>query len=441
MNINEKLKILLIKSNFLFPHILGYRYYKHLIRINRNYFSYNNTADLIKIVNYANKFVPFYNHHSNHSIESLDEFCKYQNFIDKDIVMANWHDFILPKTTQRKTIIASTGGTSGKQMQIVLPKNRYYYELSTMYKMWSNIGWNGEIRGVIRNKKLKNDQNFIIDPIKREVIFDGFRTSKEYFYVVYNFLKENNIKYIHAYPSSAYQFSRFLYNENLDVSFIKGFFCGSEGLLNEQKILIQEGLGIKIYHWYGHSEKLVLGGYCEKSEFIHIEPTYGYFELIDQDGNAIEQIGKKGEIVGTGLHNRFMPLIRYRTGDFAEYVGNYCPHCKRELPLIKNIEGRWSNNKIFYKDGSYTSITALNLHDDLYFFIEGMQYIQKEFGKLEILIVKGKGFNSEIEKRFYNHFESALRENCSFNIKFVNQLEKEKNGKFLPLKQFIKKSI
>jgi phenylacetate-CoA ligase len=131
-----------------------------------------------------------------------------------------------------------------------------------------------------------------------------------------------------------------------------------------------------------------------------------------------------------------MAFIRYRTGDFAEYVGNYCEECKRNLILIKNIQGRWDSNKIFLNDDSYVSITALNLHSDLYNFIEGLQYFQYEKGKLKINIVKGKLYDLRVENKFKAHFDRSLLGKCEYQIIYVQETIKEKNGKFLPLKQF-----
>jgi phenylacetate-CoA ligase len=436
----ENLKLLLIKFNFFYPYILGYKYFKYKkYRIKNNFFKFNSEGDLFQIIKNSVLTIPYYkNRYCLKNINSLNDFVFNFEFIDKDIVMNNWEDFQLPGNYQSKIVTGTTGGTSGKPLKLVLPKNRYVFELATMYSMWENIGWHGQTRAVIRNAHLSGNQSFKVDILKKEVIFDGFRTSKDYYYTIYNTIKNHNISFIHAYPSSAYQFSLFLKKENLDVSFIKGFFCGSEALLAEQKQLIQNDLGLSIYHWYGHSEKLVLGGYCKGSDLIHIEPTYGYFELIDDKDEPIKEVGKVGEIVGTTLHNPYMPLIRYRTGDFAEYAGDYCKHCNRYLTLLKNIQGRWDKNKIYLKDGSYVTTTALNLHSDLYLHIDGIQYVQKEKGELDIYLVKGDNFSETIEKELKTHFDNSFLGKCNYQFIYKGKLEKETNGKFLPLKQYIK---
>lgn len=410
------------------------KYRKFLVK-NRDLF--DSTPWLLKMVNYAIDYIPFYkNNIKGGYVTSIEDFRQKVPLISKDEIMSNWDDFVLPDYPRRKVIEGTTGGTSGKPLRLLIPKNRYVVEQNMMNMLWENIGWKGHIRGVIRNAHLKPTQIYKVNPLKKEIIFDGFRTDEYYYEDIYNVLRKFNIQYIHAYPSSAYQFCLFLKRTKKLIGPIKGFLCGSEGLTPLQEQLIKGDLGIPIYNWYGHSEKLVLGGSCRGNSAIHIEPSYGYFELIDENGDEVKKIGQLGEIVGTSLHNVYMPLIRYRTGDFAEYAGDYCPFCKRKVKLIRNVQGRWNNNKIYLTDGSYVSTTALNLHSDLYNFIEGMQYVQNRKGELNIYLVKGDNYNSKIEDQLKLHFMNALYGKCDFKFIYTEVIEKEPNGKFLTLKQF-----
>ena len=69
-----------------------------------------------------------------------------------------------------------------------------------MYTMWGKAGWKGHTRAVLRNANLKNNIDFKVNPIKKEIIFDGFRTSDLYYDTIYQTMKRYNIKFLHAYP-------------------------------------------------------------------------------------------------------------------------------------------------------------------------------------------------------------------------------------------------
>jgi len=431
----NKILILLARLNFIFPNYLGYKYRKYGSFFKDNREKFDSLPLLLRTINYSKKSVPHYIKSNIKNIEGVKDFENNIPFIDKDVVMDKWNDFINVNLEGEKYDEGTTGGTSGKPLKLLMPKDRYIVEFNTVFSIWKQFGWNGHLRAVIRNKHLKENQTYTVDPITKQVIFDGFRTDSKYYEDIYQTIKKLKIKYIHAYPSSAYQFSLFLLKQNKDISFIKAFQCSSEGVTELQKQLITKQLGIPICEFYGHSEKLIIGGPCKGNDAIHIEPTYGYFELVDEEGKVINTSGKLGEMVGTTLHNPLMPLIRYKTGDYAEFVGNYCPSCNRHLPLIKNIQGRWDKNKIYLKDGTYISTTALNLHSDLYQYIDGMQYIQYDKKHLEIHLVKGDNFNDNILERFNDHFKKAFKGRCNFKIVFKTIIEKEPNGKFLPLKQ------
>ena len=427
----------LMKLNKKASLVYGKEYIKYKKFVKNHSKKYDNSLDLINYVNHAIETVPYYKKRYQ-KINSVEEFQVQFRFIDKDIIANNLDDFLAEDMDKSKYILGTTGGTGGNPLKMYIPKNRYVVELGTMHNLWENVGFEHDIRAVIRNKRLADDVDYVINPITKEIIFDGFRLNEQYFQKIYEIVKKFKVPYIHAYPSTAYEFSRFIVENNLDTSYIKSFLSGSENVYTYRKDFIKEKAGINFYNWYGHSEKLVLGGYCKGSDNYHIEPTYGYFELIDEDGKSISTPGQIGEIVGTTLHNKGMPMIRYKTDDYAEYVGDYCEHCKRHVPLIKNIQGRWNGSKIYGADGSITTTTALNFHDDLYMYLAGLQYVQKEKGKLEILVIKGDGFTQEHDKRLSDYYKSKFSVDTVITIKYVDQLLRKPNGKFVELMSEIK---
>jgi phenylacetate-CoA ligase len=389
---------------------------------------------IIKITNYAINNVPYYsNKYPNIFIESVEDFVKTIQFTDKDIVVKNFENFISSSIDLEQYELQTTGGTSGKPLKIYQPKNRYIIELASVYNAWSKVGYKFDVRAVMRNHKLKNGRKFQINPITKEIQFHNFNINDEYLTEVYNIIKKYNIRYFHAYPSAAYQFAAHCKKEKLDLSFLKAFLCSSENILRIHRELIENELGIKILGFYGHTEKLVFASNCATSDFYHVDRTYGYFELIDEDGNAITENGAVGEIVGTTLTNKGMPLIRYKTGDFAEYFGEVCPHCGEKTTILKNILGRWNGDKIYNKDKTSITLTSLNLHGDIYTHIEGLQYFQPLHGVLEVRIIKSDTFNEFHEKQLLKEIGGKFKADLELTIKYVDYLQFQPNGKFLQL--------
>lgn len=389
---------------------------------------------LLDIVNFAIKNVKYYrDRYNNLTINSIEDFKTEIGFIDKNEVMLYWNDFLVDNINLSECVQSTTGGTNGKPLNLVNVKNRYAIELAVMHSIWERAGWNYNSRGVIRNHKLPSGQIYIINPITKEYIFDAFRMSPEYARTIYNVLKQKHIYFVHAYPSAAFQFCKLCHNQNLDLSFLKSFLCGSEEVTEEQRRFICEEIGVNIHSWYGHSEKLVLGGFCEGNKMMHIEPSYGYFELINEQKKDVAHSKGFGEIVGTTLYNRVMPLVRYRTGDFADFSGSSCSSCNKRLPLLSKIYGRWDKSIIYRADNTTTSLTALNLHSELYTHIDNMQYLQEEKGKLTVLIIKNSKYTKETENKLIAHFKYGMGEGSIVEIQYVEELIHQPNGKFLSL--------
>ncbi len=82
---------------------------------------------------------------------------------------------------------------------------------------------------------------------------------------------------------------------------------------------------------YSMNESRLIAVRVEQS--YHLIPHDLFIEILDPEGLPCAP-GVRGEIVLTGGRNPFLPLLRYRTGDYAalEYVD--------QSPLLTNFEGR-----------------------------------------------------------------------------------------------------
>lgn len=382
---------------------------------------------LLGIVNYAIKHVPYYrNLYRNITINSIRDFEEKIGFIDKDIVMSNWEQFISDEVDWSKVYTGTTGGTSGKPMKIMMPKNRYVFSLYFTHQQYKKFGWDYNIIGVIRNNKLPETRDYICNPIMRQIIFDAFRGGDEYYKKVWTILKKYNIKFIHAYPSAAYSLLKSCYNQNIDVSFIKVLFLSSEAITDSQYYFFKEVLNLQIAGEYGHSEKLCRASNLPNDCRYHIDKYYGYTEVIDKD-SVIKEKGAFGQITGTTFMNYSFPLIRYKTGDYA-FISEYEPNL-----ILNSIEGRWDNSIIYKMNDTQITATALNLHSDIYEHIDGLQYIQEKKGYIIVNVIPSKNFTEEDYKYLKDHTAMAMGGEQYVTIRCVDKLNFFKNGKFLPV--------
>jgi len=374
----------------------------------------------LKMLEYSRKAINFY--------EGYPQVWSRLPVITKNEVINQWSSFVTGHKAMFKFFYSFgyTGGTTGKPMKLVQSKLRFLRELGAMYGYWWSLGWRGECRAVIRNASLP-DKQVKMHKFKGVIVFDGFKRENEYLEFIWSEIERLNVKWIHAYPSSAYSLFKYARDYKIDFA-IRGVFMGSEGIHDYQKVLFNS-LKLNWGTWYGHSEKLIFATKCPVSDVFHLDDYYGYTEVLGLGGEV--EVGCQGSLVGSNSHNKGFSLIRYDTNDRAIYLGDRCPSCGEKSRAIRDIIGRWDNNLIALNNGSTISTTALNSHDPYFSEIhEGLQYRQTEPGSLKIYIIKSKDWNEVIFQEYQLFLEGVMSGKCEFQVEFIDKLIFGENGKF-----------
>ena len=218
---------------------------------------------------------------------------------------------------------------------------------------------------------------------------------------------------------------------------IQGIIAESEIVYPEQRRMVENVFGCRLFSCYGHSEKLVLATGCEKSDDYHVWPTYGYFELLDEDGNPVTTPGQRGEIVGTGFINTIMPFIRYRTGDWATYIGDHCELCGREHIIIRDVRGHRTQEVLIASNGSQIPWAALNMHDDTFLHVRQFQFMQEKPGRAVLRVVPADGFADEDAVRIHHNLSRKLDSQLTFTIEQVDAIPLSPMGKAIYVDQRI----
>ena len=142
--------------------------------------------------------------------------------------------------------------------------------------------------------------------------------------------------FIEGFPSTLLFLAEFMKKRATEIP-LTAVFTSSERLYDVHRAVIEKSFRARVFDLYGQSERVVLATECERHAGLHVNPEYGIMELL-HDGEEAGP-GESGEIIGTGLNNYGMPLIRYRTGDIAILADAPCP-CGRASTLLRHIEGR-----------------------------------------------------------------------------------------------------
>lgn len=103
---------------------------------------------------------------------------------------------------------------------------------------------------------------------------------------------------------------------------------------------LEQSWGCRVFNHYGMTEMGLGGGVeCDALAGYHLREADLYFEIIDPISGELVPEGEVGEVVFTTLTRQGMPLIRYRTGDWARFLPEPCP-CGTSLRRMGLVAGR-----------------------------------------------------------------------------------------------------
>ena len=374
-------------------------------------------------------------------IRGLDEMGRLPT-TDKKAICENLLDMCTKSIRKADVDFGSTGGISGAPLHFYLNASRSSVEYAYLTASWERVGYKlGMPMAVLRGRPVRCDRkglHYEYDPILRYHYYSSFHMSDENMARYLKHIATIGPCFLHGYPSTIAALVRFVVRSLEPVPRnIRGIIVESETVYPEQRRIAQEIFGCRYFSCYGQSEKVVLAAGCEKSDDYHVSPTYGYFELLDESGNPVTTPGQRGEIVGTGFINTVVPFIRYRTGDWATYVGDRCEACGREHVIIQDIRGHRTQEVLVAADGSEISWTALNMHDDTFLHVRQFQFMQRKPGQVVLRIAPADGFGEKDASRIQRNLGCKLDGRITFTIELVDTIPLSLRGKAIYVDQHI----
>lgn len=274
--------------------------------------------------------------------------------------------------------IVNTGGSSGTPFGFYIEPSSMGHEWAHMHTIWNKLGFkSSDLKiGFGGRSSIKDFVDY--DVVRNTFALDLYADYKDVAVKLKKILRKYQVKYLHGYPSSIYDFAVFCKEQDNELrdmlaKQLKGAFMGSEFPHPHYREVIEGVFDIDTISWYGHTERCVLA--YEKNDKYVYEPfqTYGYTEVINLDG--------KDELIGTSYYNQASPLIRYNTNDeITETI--------TEGGILQSFQmkGGRSGEFVIDRDGKKINLTGLifGRHHKLFNEAKYIQVKQVEKGIIEI---------------------------------------------------------
>ena len=367
--------------------------------------------------------------------ESLEQLKDYPSLTKQDLLLHR-EQMVNSEFGAKQRLYITTGGSSGVPVGFYLhkgvsrPKEQAYLEAQ-----WSRLGYRvgdrvAVIRGGVTSSKARGGISYF-DATRNWLILSSYHLTPERLPEYVAALNRFRPQHLHAYPSAALMLARGLEQAGLKLDFpLSSLLCGSEKLTAESQQHLEQFFGARVFHWYGHSERVVLAAQGRTSNQLHFWPTYGFVEFGEANADGHR------EIIGTSFHNHVMPLIRYRTGDYCSPTfqsrGSGAGDSKLEFratwPTVEAVVGR-DYEFLISATGRRISLTAINMHDNIFDGLLAVQFFQERPGEIECRYQAGPQWQSTCVEAMHAGLLRKLGDDFSLTLSEVKEVEKTNAGK------------
>lgn len=225
-----------------------------------------------------------------------------------------------------------------------------------------------------------------------------------------------------AYPTVLESLCALMLERGLELE-IPVTVCASEVLTAHTAQLARRALNTRVIGHYGQAERVAWAA-GEPGVGYRFDPTYSINELVLVESEPQSDVY---ELIGTGLWNRAMPLVRYRTGDQIRLRHGADP--------LAVAEGREPFLDVIGRNGDFLIAPGGARLMGIDHIPRGVpnvvrtQFIQQTPERVRLLVVPGADFGEASLELLRAHAALKLPPSMTLEIETTNRLERNPSGK------------
>lgn len=389
-----------------------------------------------EIVRFAYDQVPFYRElYDRHgvdprSVQGIEDLRRLPLIRKEDVRAAG--ATMLVRNAAGRLVHGHTSGTTGSPLSLWYDRGMCVANNTADWrqKRWGGMepgDWCGMILGrVVVPTAQRKPPYWRVNYVHRQVWFSSFHLKEENLAHYVRAIRDRGLRFLEGYPSTLYILARYVLRQKEPLP-LRAVFTSSETLHAVQREAITEAFGCPVFDFYGHAERTIFAGECERHQGKHLYEEYGVTEIVDDDGQPVPD-GDTGWLVGTSLWNRGMPLIRYRTGDLSTRLTEPCP-CGRTLGRIADVTTK-AEDIVVTPDGRFVSPSVLTHPFKPFDQILKSQIIQSAVDHLVVKLVPSSRFTDEHSRRLIAGLRERLGDAVRVDVEIVDDIPPERSGKF-----------
>ena len=259
-----------------------------------------------------------------------------------------------------------------------------------------------------------------------QVLFSSFHLKADNIGSYVDAMRAFQIQALECYPSTGYILARFLEDRG-EILPLSHVVSSSETLLPIQREVMEKVFRTKVLDYYGMSEAVLFAGECGQGSGYHLNAEIGIAEVVDERGNPLPP-GHHGRLLGSGLVNRAMPLLRYEIGDVSALRIERCP-CGRRLPLLDPVTTK-AEDIVVAPGGRLISSSTLTHPFKPLVRVEKSQIVQEAIDRLLIRIVPRPGYDEEDTRHLLREMQRRVGPDMRIRVEIVDDVPLGASGKY-----------
>lgn len=258
--------------------------------------------------------------------------------LDKETLRAQPDAFVAEDADRFHPETKQTSGSTGTPLKFMVSAESKIVDAAAALRTYA---WAGYVPGmkVFTMKSYMRDWVSCRSMAGRSLDADTNKLTPEVGLALWREINRMKPAFFHGYPFFLVTMARIAQEAGIAYHRPHTIISIGESLpVSVRRTLSEAYGGARIFDYYSMHENAVLIVECGHGT-KHVIDDYACHEFVDDAGRPVA--AGRAEIVGTSYYNLAMPLIRYRTRDFAWLPADAAPcACGRPFPAVAIIEGR-----------------------------------------------------------------------------------------------------
>jgi phenylacetate-CoA ligase len=384
------------------------------------------------LVKHAYEHVPFYHRvFREHKLTPTDirsaEDLPKLPLLTKDIIRLNINELVATNIPPRELEETKTSGSTVSPLSLFWQRSfTDQREKAFLWTSWNIAGYRFNHPRVDFSLERVERGSWQYDPLERVLLLPAVALGREQLDRYIEIIHEFRPKVLKSIPSNLIPLARHMADHRLArFDSLQIILCGSEMIYPWQRSLIEKVFGVRLFSWYGQTERVVLGTECEQSSRYHLFPEYGITEIVDAGGLPVTPAKAKGRMVGTGFNNYAMPLVRYQLGDIGAIAAKGCS-CGRSYPILSTFEGR-EQEYIINAKGELIPMVSIT-YSSILEKARQFQFYQEKEGRITLRVVPFAIITRQDIESMRRKLENELPD-VDVQIIIVDEIARGRRGK------------